>query len=55
MLKLNVMFNKQFIHINISYSSSPELGQEMTSGKFWMKLNGNYFYLYSNLDKCVQE
>jgi len=55
MLKWNVIFNKQFIHINTSYSSSPEVGQEINSGKFWMKFNKNYFYLYSKLDKCVQE
>jgi len=39
------MFNKEFIHINMIYSSSPEVGQEMASGKFWLKLNKKYFYL----------
>ena len=35
------MFNKEFIHINMIYSSSPEEGQEKASGK----LNKKYFYL----------
>jgi hypothetical protein len=45
MLKLNVMLNKDFIHINTVYRSSPEVGQEMISGKFWMKLQKKNFYL----------
>jgi len=32
MLKLKAMFNKEFIHINIIYSSSPEETPEMISG-----------------------
>jgi len=55
MLKVNAMFNKQFIHINKSYSYSPEVRQEMTSGKFWMKLKKKYFYLPINLDVCKSE
>jgi hypothetical protein len=39
------MFNKEFLHINIIYSSSPVVGQEIISGQFWMKLNKKYFYL----------